>query len=270
MNHKTMMMATTARFLRAPDGAEGGGSADPAPAATVDAGGAADTVAAGGGADSVAGAEATGGAAGDSIQGGAGGDKIDGLLGKGGEAKPEGDAKPEAPTVPEKYEIKLEGDAQVDAGILEAATPVLKELGLGNDQATKLAGLLQTSILPKLTEQITAQANQATAESIVEQAKTWAAEAVADPDLGGGKVETLNENLVHAARFRDEFGSPELTKFLTESALGNHPLLIKAFVNAGKALAEGNFHTSDKGAQAKVDDGTLFYGDAFKKKDAAA
>lgn len=140
---------------------------------------------------------------------------------------------------------------------------MFKELGLNNAQASKLGELFATSVLPKLVEQ----QQQAAIDGIVAQAKTWADAVLSDPELGAGKAEVLNENLTHAARFRDAFGDDELKQFLRESALGNHPALVRLFVKAGKAIAEDGFHLSDRGsAPAAGDDGKLFYGEAFSPK----
>jgi hypothetical protein len=48
----------------------------------------------------------------------------------------------DAPVVPEKYELALEG-LTLDPALVEAADPMLRDLGLTNEQAGKLLPLAQ-------------------------------------------------------------------------------------------------------------------------------
>ncbi len=291
MNYYRHLMTTSANpaLMSADDGAQDAGAAGGAGAAAAGAGDAAaqggdsgSSVAAAAGGDPPAGDNA-GDKVGDAARNLLGDAKAPDDKAKDGDAaadaggkddksaQGEGDAKDgEKPAVPEAYELKVEVDGkpvELDAGLLEKATPIFKELGLSNDQASRIAQLYATEVMPGLL----AAQESAASEAIVAQAKAWEQEVLNDKDLGGGKVETLNENLTYAARFRDAFGGPELTEFLKSSALGNHPLLVKTFVRAGKAIAEGGFHISDRGAQPKPkDDGELFYGSTFRQGGAAA
>ena len=87
-----------------------------------------------------------------------------------------------------------------------AATPIVKELGLGREQVGKLEALHRT-----ITE-----------ATITRQSAAWAAEAQRLPPAD------LHDARAAFARF----GNPELTAVLNKSGLGNHPALIRAFAAA--------------------------------------
>lgn len=133
------------------------------------------------------------------------------------EAKPEG--------APDQYEFEL-GDVQVDPNSLDAFKEVAKELDLSQDKAQ--------AMLLKMAPAM--QARQA--ELIANAQKDWAESSKADKEFGGEK---LNENLSIAKKAMDSFGTPELTKLLNESGLGNHPEVIRVFYRAGKAISEDGF-----------------------------
>ena len=48
----------------------------------------------------------------------------------------------------------------------------------------------------------------------------------------------FDENVKITARAVEAFGGPDLLRFLDESGLGNHPLLVKTFYNIGRAMTE--------------------------------
>jgi hypothetical protein len=59
------------------------------------------------------------------------------------------DAEPAEPVIPEAYELKIttqdadgkDVDVEIDPVLIEEATPILKDVGLTNEQANKLAPL---------------------------------------------------------------------------------------------------------------------------------
>lgn len=181
------------------------------------------------------------------------------LLGKAAD-----DAKPEPVeaftlTPPEGFEA-------IDTDALEAATPILKELGVTtNEQAQEVIGKM-APIVQGMVERAVAGHEKALADFRVETHAAWAKECLTDEALGGGSEDRLNEHLAHAARFRDSFGSPELTAFLNASGVGNHPELVKLFAKAGSELGEGSFHRSDKSAQPKLEPWQKAYDPAFQPK----
>ena len=78
----------------------------------------------------------------------------------------------------------------------------------------------------------------------------WLAEAKADEEIGGGK---WDESISTSAKGLDNLGFPKGSPFrifLSESGLGNHPEMIRAFARVGKAIGEdGDFVRADPAAQ---------------------
>lgn len=148
------------------------------------------------------------------------------------EAKAEREAKELADkTVPETYaDYKLPDGVEIPKENLEKVNATFKELGLTQAQAQKLIDL-QTSIQ---VEQTSAQAEDMKA-AFDKQMNDWAAQAKADPELGGDKFDAT---VTTAQKAMQQFGTPELRTFLNESGIGNHPQVIKLFHKIGSAISE--------------------------------
>lgn len=162
----------------------------------------------------------------------------------GGDVKDEPAAEEvAAPVVPETYDLSLEG-VELDAALVEEATPIFKELGLTNDQANALLPLA-----PKLM----AQAQEATMQRLIEagaqQRQQWLEATKADPDIGGAKME---ETTHLAAKGLDAIGFVEghpFRKALTESGFGNHPDMIRMARRLGELVGEdGDFVRAGAGS----------------------
>lgn len=150
----------------------------------------------------------------------------------------EGD-QPDKPKVevPEKYEFKLPEGQELDAALLEKATPLLKEAGLTNDQANKLAPLVT-----EIKQQITEQAQQQQLDHWVAQNETWIGQIKADKELGAtesvlGETKTLCARAISA--YTD---SPEeaqaVRKALADTYAGNNPSLVRFFRRVGNSVSE--------------------------------
>ena len=150
------------------------------------------------------------------------------------EATPPSEQKPDG--APEKYEFTFPEGVTVDTDTLQKFEPVLKELGLPNDKAQKLADVLLS------VRQAEAQAQQ---ERWGEQLKTWESEVRADKEIGGQK---FDENLKAAQSALARFGSPELKQLLDSTGLGSHPELIRLCTKIGKAMAEDTIVTGGSAA----------------------
>lgn len=135
------------------------------------------------------------------------------------------DTKALEPQVPEAYDLQMPEGVELDKVATDEFTTIAKELKLDQAAAQKLADIAAKQAQRQVD------AHTALVESWVEQVKT-------DKDIGGDK---LNENLSIARKALDTFGTPELRDVLNASGLGNHPAVIKAFVNAGKAISEDKF-----------------------------
>lgn len=157
----------------------------------------------------------------------------DGQATAGADAQANGSTKPE-----DKPEDKPQGapeeyaDFAAPEGMTfnpEALTDLkalAKEHNLSQEAAQKFADLGAKAV-QKVQDGYREQIEQAQAQ--------WAADSRTDKEFGG---DALPENLSVAKRALDMFGSPELSKMLGESGLGNHPEIIRAFYRVGKAISE--------------------------------
>lgn len=139
------------------------------------------------------------------------------------QAKEQPAQQEQKPVVPEKYEFSAPEGKQFDAAVLDAYSEVAREVGLSQDAAQKLLA----KMAPALADTQTGALGKARQD--------WADASTTDKEFGGDK---LSENLAIAKRGLDTFGSPELSKLLNESGLGNHPEIIRAFYRAGKAISD--------------------------------
>ncbi len=130
---------------------------------------------------------------------------------------------------PATYRLAIrdsEGNAvDLDPALVEGAAPVFKKLGLSNVQANELAAHYANEVLPKAIEQH----QEGMVAQLTEQSRAWVAEAQAHPELKG-------DGIAVAKSVVDRFGDPELKEFLRESAMGNHPGLIRLLAKVGRAL----------------------------------
>lgn len=148
------------------------------------------------------------------------------------EAKAEREAKENADkTAPETYaDYKLPEGVEIGTEDLAKVNATFKELGLTQVQAQKLIDL-QSSLQ---VAQTSAQA-ESLKQAFDKQASDWAAEAKADPEIGGDKFDAT---VTTAQKAMQQFGTPELREFLNKSGIGNHPQLIKLFNKIGNAISE--------------------------------
>lgn len=158
-------------------------------------------------------------------------------------ASTEGDktekADPGTLGAPESYDLKPPEGNKFDEEVLSTFTNVAKELDLSQGAAQKILD----AIAPKVAERFVAKQMEAINATV----NQWVADTKADKVLGGEK---LAENLAVAEKALAAFGTPELRKLLgafdaktnpTGTGLGNHPDVIRAFFNAGKAISEDKF-----------------------------
>lgn len=125
-----------------------------------------------------------------------------------------------------EIELQLPEGFQADEARIGEFKGVAKDLGLKSDGAQKLFNL-HVSML----EGARAQADQAW-KTMNQQ---WVESAKADKEYGGADFE---KNLAIAQKAFARFGTPELTAFLNEMGVGNHPELIRWAYRAGRAIAE--------------------------------
>lgn len=71
-----------------------------------------------------------------------------------------------------------------------------------------------------------------------DQQKTWHAEVMKDPEIGGQNYTKTKENLQLAMK---EFGSETLAKELKMTGFGSHPEFVRFIARAGASIGEGAF-----------------------------
>lgn len=145
---------------------------------------------------------------------------------------------------PEKYDVKLPEGMEVDMAMLEAFSPVFKELGLGSKEVQKLTDTL----VPILQTKIDDVRKQAIVEykNIVNE---WKQETL--KELGAEK----NAKLALAAKARNKFGDESFHEFINELGVGNHPALVRFLMRVGSTISEDKFPDSTqtkKGDSLKV------------------
>jgi len=153
------------------------------------------------------------------------------------------DAKADGP--PEKYEFTMPEGVELDTALAEKVDPVLRDLGLTNEQANKLAGAFAEY---RVSE------SQRQSDAYAQQVESWGAAARDDKEYGGAK---FDESVAHAQKAIGAFGSPEL-KTLLADGLGNHPELIRFCVRVGKAIGEDGGVDGNKSSTPKDPASVLF------------
>lgn len=145
--------------------------------------------------------------------------------------------------VPEKYEVKAPEGMTIDSAVLDAVSPVFKELGLSNEGAQKLVD----AYAPQVTAMLERQQQEAmTAYANIK--KEWKAETIKELGVNSDK------ELAYAAKFINAFGSDDLRKVLDDTGLGNNIHFVRALIKAGKAFGTDTFPEGSKGAGQPLSD----------------
>jgi hypothetical protein len=177
-------------------------------------------------------------------------DNPDGKAGESTETKADDADKPQG--APEEYaDFSMPEGVELDAEIGGEFKTLAKELNLSQDAAQKFADLGA-----KQAQKFA----QAQADAMAQARQTWAEEARADKEFGGDK---FDENLAHAKKAMDTFGSDELRRLLNETGLGNHPEVLRVFVKAGKAISEDRFVPGER-ARSTQTTAQRLYGNTTK------
>ena len=143
------------------------------------------------------------------------------------------DAPAEGPLgAPDEYgSFALPDGMDVDGALLEQFKPLAKELNMTQADAQKFVDL-HARFHEGLNQRVSAAADQ------------WEYEATADPEYGGVNFDT-NMGVANGALKR--FGTPELTRLLSETRLGSHPEVIRVFHRIGQAMSERGVVSGDGG-----------------------
>jgi hypothetical protein len=95
----------------------------------------------------------------------------------------------------------------------------------------------------------------AQSEALEAMRTEWADAAKSDKEIGGAK---FDENLAGAKAAMDKFATPELTAFLNESGLGNHPEMIRLFWKLNTQISDDALVSGNPAPQPKTRAEVLF------------
>jgi hypothetical protein len=128
---------------------------------------------------------------------------------------------------PEKYEaFKLPEGLTINPDVEKEFTTLAKELNISQEKAQALLDL-QVKVAQKAQEEDAAQMAKLRGEWKDQTLKFLAADK--------------DKSLAYAAKFLDKVGDKDLRKYLDDTGLGDHPSLVKAFIEAGKLISDDNF-----------------------------
>lgn len=133
----------------------------------------------------------------------------------------------EAQNAPVEYaEFTAPEGTTLDVEAITELKALAAEKKLSQEDAQKLVDL-GTKTMQRQNQALISQLEQVRAQ--------WTEASHTDKEFGGDK---LSANVAVAKQALDTFGTPELSKMLKESGLGNHPEIIRAFYRVGKAISE--------------------------------
>ena len=142
--------------------------------------------------------------------------------------------KPDAPVIPDKYEFKAAEGAELDTKLIEAATPLFKELGLSQEGAQKLFDFYNTA---------TAAQAEASTNAMNAMRESWRGEVTKDPALGNGTDNLKPEVRANIAKAIEAVGDEKAVSAFKEAmdltGAGDNPALIRGLNAIGKLLSEG-------------------------------
>jgi hypothetical protein len=146
------------------------------------------------------------------------------------------------------YTLSLGEGIELDAALLEKAAPVMKEIGLSNAQASKLANVL--------AEQRKAEYD-ALSERHQKVTEDWQKEIRTDKDFGGAR---LTASVNNANRVIATFGDDALRRDLVDIGIGNHPGIFRLLARVGNALSDDKPAQSETPAASRRSQEEIMYG----------
>ena len=127
---------------------------------------------------------------------------------------------------PEKYEFVAPEGSELSDVVNEAYSEVARELNLSQEDAQKVID----AVSPKLAE--------SQRSAIEAMQNKWADESRNHPEFGGDK---FDQSLGQAKKVIGQFSPEGFGEFLTETGLGNHPMMIEYALNVSKAMSEDSY-----------------------------
>lgn len=147
------------------------------------------------------------------------------------------------PKAPEKYDVKLPEKATLTADVLEPVSTLARKMNLSNENAQELLAF-SDGVAKSLRDKITSDYAPGGAE-FQKMKSQWEAEALAHPDLGGGKPEVFTANLARINRLVDKVFPPETKKLLDDFGLGSNPHFLRGMAKIGQLMKEDDFIQGD-------------------------
>ena len=148
------------------------------------------------------------------------------------------DAKAEAGKVPDKYDFKAPEGQKLDDKLIAEATPIFKELGLDNAQASKLVDLYNKVITDS---------QSAGAKAVETMRGDWRNEVVKSADLGNGTDNLKPEVRANLSKVMDAVGDAKAVSAFKQAldltGSGDNPAVIRGLNAIGKLLSEGSLVT---------------------------
>lgn len=147
----------------------------------------------------------------------------------------------EEKVVPEKYELKLSEGSMLDASSLERIAAHAKQQGLSNEEAQALVGKQESEV----------------AQFVEERKVMWHKQASEDKEIGGAE---FAKNAELAKRAFERVAPEGLKAEMDRTGYGNHPLVLKMFVNLGRMMADDKFVQAGTSGQTSKSAAELLYG----------
>lgn len=153
---------------------------------------------------------------------------------------------------PQPYEFKVPEGFDLDAGMVEAATPLLQKYKVTGEDAQALADLVTQKVQREL---------DGFHEGCSHRVESWKRSLAQDPEIGGKE---LKQNLGIGLKALNRFGDTELVEVLRDSGLEYHPAVVKFFHRVGVAISEDS-SVGHKTAAKPQRTASLLYGGDEKK-----
>lgn len=147
---------------------------------------------------------------------------------------------------PIEYKFELPEGVSMADETLEGLKTLAGDLKLDQEGADKVKDL-GVAMLKKW--------ETAQSEALETMRTEWADASKSDKEIGGAK---FDENLAGAKAAMDKFATPELTAFLNESGLGNHPEMIRLFWKLNNQISDDALVSGSPAPQPKTRAEVLF------------
>lgn len=145
----------------------------------------------------------------------------------------DGEKKPDAAGAPDKYEFKPAEGTELDTKLIEAVTPLFKELGVSQEGAQKLFDFHNAAVKAAI---------EAPANALNDMRSEWRGEVVKDATIGNG-IDNLKPevaaNIAKAFAAMDSKVATSMKEAFDLTGAGDNPAVIRGLNAIGKLLSEG-------------------------------